>query len=64
MTISRPYRDKTIEVRVLADGFQFDGAHFKTLTAVARRATGQHLSGYRFFGFAPRKRKEEAGDKK
>ena len=31
-------------------GFEYAGARYRTLSAVARAITGQHLSGRRFFG--------------
>jgi hypothetical protein len=36
-------------VIVRDNGFEFDGRHFKTLTAVAEHITGGHVNGYRFF---------------
>ena len=44
-------------VIVLADGFEYDGQHWKTLTAVARAITGTHWNGPRFFGLSQRTRK-------
>lgn len=37
-------------VIVLDEGFEFDGKHWKSLTAVARAITGSHWSGNAFFG--------------
>jgi len=36
-------------------GFEYAGKRFRTLTAVAKAITGQHLSGPRFFGLAAAK---------
>ena len=47
--ITRKYKSKTIEVRVLNDGFEYDGRKFKTLSAVAKAVTGSHCNGFRFF---------------
>lgn len=44
-------------VIVTADGFEYDGKHWKTLTAVARAITGAHWNGPLFFGLAERKAK-------
>jgi hypothetical protein len=44
-------------VIVLADGFEYDGQHWKTLTAVARAITGTHWNGPRFFGLTQRTKK-------
>lgn len=48
--ITRPYRGQTIAVTVLADGFEYDGRHFESLTAVAKAITGSHWNGMEFFG--------------
>ncbi len=40
-------------VTALADGgFEWDGRRYRTLSAVAKAITGQHVSGLRFFGLA------------
>ncbi|HET9645613.1 MAG TPA: DUF2924 domain-containing protein [Burkholderiaceae bacterium] len=44
-------------VIVLANGFEYDGQHWKTLTAVARAITGTHWNGPRFFGLTQRTKK-------
>ena len=43
-------------VIVTADGFEYDGTHWKTLTAVARAITGAHWNGPLFFGLTKRVR--------
>lgn len=43
-------------VTVLADGFEYAGQHWKTLTAVARAITGAHWNGPLFFGLSERKK--------
>lgn len=48
--ITRTYKGRTFHVVVRADGFEYGGEHFKTLTAVAKKITGQHMNGFRFFG--------------
>jgi hypothetical protein len=47
--ITRTYKGRTVEVRVLADGFEYDGEKFKSLSAVAKAITGSHMNGFRFF---------------
>jgi hypothetical protein len=47
--LSRPYRGETLQVRVLADGFEFEGQVYGSLSAVARAVTGSHCNGYHFF---------------
>ncbi|QDU71083.1 DUF2924 domain-containing protein [Mucisphaera calidilacus] len=47
----REYKGRTIRAVVLKDGqgFECDGERFRTLTAVAKRVTGSHMNGFRFF---------------
>ena len=47
--ITRRYKDRTITVTVLPDGFEFDGERYRSLTAVAKAITGSHMNGFRFF---------------
>lgn len=47
--LTRRYKGQTIEVRVLPDGFEFEGEIYKSLSAVARAVTGTHWNGYHFF---------------
>ena len=35
---------------MLEDGFEYDGERHHSLTQIARRITGAHWSGPRFFG--------------
>jgi hypothetical protein len=48
--ITREYRGQTISVTVLADGFEYAGERYRSLTAVAKTITGSHINGFRFFG--------------
>lgn len=49
--IVREYKGRTIRVLVLPkdEGFEWNGERFRTLTAVAKKVTGSHLNGFRFF---------------
>jgi hypothetical protein len=47
--ITREYKGQTIQVRVLANGFEYAGEVYKSLSAVAKEVTGSHLNGYAFF---------------
>jgi hypothetical protein len=47
--ITRTYKGEDLQVRVLDDGFEFEGEVFGSLSAVARKITGQHLNGFAFF---------------
>lgn len=54
-TLRREWREQKIEVRVLEDGFEYDGAIYRSLTAVAKKITGGHWNGRLFFGLVERK---------
>jgi hypothetical protein len=47
--ITREYKGQTLQVRVLAQGFEYAGELFKSLSAVAKAVTGSHCNGYAFF---------------
>jgi hypothetical protein len=47
--LERVYKGEKILVLVLENGFEYDGAIYKTLSAVAKKITGQHCNGYHFF---------------
>ncbi len=47
--IIREYKGRTLLVRVLDDGFEFEGDVYKSLSAVAKAITGTHCNGYLFF---------------
>jgi hypothetical protein len=47
--ITRVYKGQTLQVRVLAKGFEFEGATYPSLSAVARAITGTHWNGRLFF---------------
>ena len=50
--LAREYKSQTLQVMVLANGFEFAGEMYKSLSAVAQAATGQHCNGYSFFRLA------------
>jgi hypothetical protein len=54
-TLQRSYKGRVVRVVVRADGFEYGGNLYRTLSAAARAITGTHLNGYRFF-FGPRER--------
>jgi Protein of unknown function (DUF2924) len=49
----REWRGRTHEVLVLDDGFSWQGTHFRSLSAIARKITGTAWSGPLFFGLKP-----------
>jgi len=46
----REWNGRTYQVEVLDKGFLMDGKRFASLSAIAKRITGAHWSGPRFFG--------------
>ena len=47
--IVREYKGQSLQVLVLASGFEFEGEVFKSLSAVAKKITGTHCNGFHFF---------------
>jgi hypothetical protein len=47
--LTRAYKGRTLHVRVLADGFEYDGTVYASLSAVAKAITGSHVNGFHFF---------------
>jgi hypothetical protein len=53
----RDWRGQGHTVIVLDEGFEYDGKHWKSLTAIAKDITGNQWNGPLFFGLAERKKK-------
>jgi Protein of unknown function (DUF2924) len=49
----REWQGRTYEVLVLDDGFSWQGAQYRSLSALARKITGTAWSGPLFFGLKP-----------
>ena len=49
-TMTRRFRGKDYEVKILEKGFEFDGRQFVSLSAVAREISGTRWNGFLFFG--------------
>ncbi len=47
--LTRKYKGQDIEVTVLENGFDYQGATFRSLSAVAKEVTGSHWNGFAFF---------------
>ena len=47
--LEREYKGQFVVVQVLPDGFQYQDRFFKSLSAIARQATGTPWNGYEFF---------------
>jgi hypothetical protein len=48
--IERLYKNRLIQVRVLQDGFEWEGTRYRSLTSVAKAVTGTNWNGWHFFG--------------
>jgi hypothetical protein len=48
-SLVREYKGRRYEVIVRADGFEFEGERYRSLSAVAHKITGSHCNGFRFF---------------
>jgi hypothetical protein len=48
--LTRSYQKRTIEVKVLETGFEYNGAVYASLSAVALQITGTRWNGFLFFG--------------
>lgn len=49
------YKDETLTVTVLEDGYQYGERVYKSLSAIARQVTGTQWNGYVFFSLGSRK---------
>ena len=49
MLLTRRYKGQLLQVRVLADGYEYLGERYRSLSAIAKHITGSHCSGNRFF---------------
>ena len=61
MRLMREWRGTTHTVLVLEEGFEWNGEHRRSLSAIAREITGAKWSGPRFFGLQ-RKSKPSSGE--
>lgn len=59
--LHRKYKDRDLEVRVLPEGYEFDGLTFSSLSALAKHITGYPaISGPVFFKLVEPKRTAKA----
>lgn len=47
--VERPYKGQMIRVLVTADGFEYEGQRYRSLSAIAKAISGSHINGYTFF---------------
>lgn len=55
MVLRRSYKGEVLVVKVLARGFEYEGEVYRSLTAIAQKATGSHWNGVNFFGLSPKR---------
>ena len=48
-TLTRTYKGTNLEIKVLADGFEFEGETYRSLSGLARHIVGYQISGPVFF---------------
>jgi hypothetical protein len=46
----KEFKGNTLVVKVLDEGFEYDGRRFTSLSAIAQEITGTKWNGFRFFG--------------
>ena len=59
--LRRVYRDRSVVVKILTEGFEYEGRRYGSLSAVARAATGTHWNGLLFFGLTQRGKEKRHG---
>jgi hypothetical protein len=50
--LAREFQGRNVVVKVLDNGFEFDGHRYKSLSAIAQEVTGSKWNGFLFFGIA------------
>ncbi len=55
--LSREYKGRVEQVRVLEHGFEHEGEVHRSLSAVAKHITGTHTNGFLFFKLRPEARR-------
>ena len=55
VVFERVWNGRIYTVTTQENGFEYDGETYKSLSAVARKITGSHTSGPRFFGLKDKK---------
>ena len=48
--ITKEYKSNKIQIKILESGFEYNNKKYKSLSAIAKEATGAHWNGYLFFG--------------
>ena len=48
--IVKKYKERTLVVKVLDNGFEYEGRRFTSLSTIAAEITGTRWNGFAFFG--------------
>jgi len=48
--LMREFQGRSIRAKVLADGFQYEGRRYESLSSIALKVTGTRWNGFTFFG--------------
>jgi len=48
--LKRSFKGRNLEVRILDDGFEFEGRRYQSLSAIASEVAGSRWNGFAFFG--------------
>jgi hypothetical protein len=56
--LTRRYRARRVEAKVLPQGFEYEGQVYRSLSAVAEAVTGSHWNGHLFFGLTAGTKKD------
>jgi hypothetical protein len=51
--LEREYKGRRVIVKILVDGFEFNGQNYRSLSAIAHEVTGTKWNGFAFFNLAP-----------
>lgn len=57
--LHRIHKDVDHEVKVLDEGFEYQGRRYKSLSKIAKEITGMNWNGFLFFGLQRRSRKRD-----
>jgi hypothetical protein len=57
----RAWHGRTHTVTVTEDGFEYAGTSYPSLTKIAKKITGAHWSGPRFFGLLVTRKERPSG---
>jgi DUF2924 family protein len=55
--LRRQFKGATIEVKVLEDGFEYQGHHYQFLSAISSEVAGTRWNGFSFFQLSGGERK-------